>query len=807
MHRLDHGDFGPFHRRPRFVAGLAALAAWVTVTAACLARPGVPPEPPLADESQPSDRPDKHFPPHIVWSQFSRAFKKMPTDQLTVMTQGRGADLWVGTVDAGLLRIRGESVKHFPPEDEGLPRSPISALTVDEDGGVWVGTAGRGLAHWSKETWHVADVRDGLPSNRVTSLLRREKRLFVGTDSGLLEWSQENRPGRGWGVRDGLWSAEVTAMAARGDGQLWVGTRLGLGTLDPNGESERVPAAGPPWMTALLQIDKLELFGMPAIVTGSPAGIVIRKADDPEVLLARLGVEDGLPDGRVSALAAPPGLVRFFWVGTDGGGLAQVEVRKDRQDRPYFEVRAIAPGPGSYPDGRIASLVADTDRIWLASSNGGLSAGTLQREPQDTSATASAGAGGTASAGADGTVPAGVAGQPGAAPGAGPGGGPGDIRSIDPTHPNTCTTAGRLNWNIVLMAPGWRVASMAQSHGQLWVGFVDRGAAAARPPACEWVFYPKVTDGKGGSRLYVHPQPTSVASEYAEAGLGGGCVGDIAVDSDASIWFATYDMGLSRREKNEFLPMGAGQGIPTRQVRRLHADWPTGDLYAIATNDQGFTYDDPEGGPDKLRPRDLVFRRSGGEWKILPLAPGYAVKELEFTSIYPLRRDGKLYLGTTRGLHEYDGRAVKRSNKRMATIDLRTGKRVAMDDRSQQELAETAVSSLFEVPPGQLGICTDKGLFLDDGTAAARVPGTEGYVTWAGSYDHDTRMIYFLGSRAPRYTAATVPVRKGQLWRYQPEKGVLKALVSETNCYVVTPTSVWYSRHPVIGEIKPKPIR
>ncbi|MBI3893473.1 MAG: hypothetical protein HY303_18300 [Candidatus Wallbacteria bacterium] len=755
----------------------------------CRAVPGVPPEPPLADESQPEDRPDKRFPPHVTWKHFSRTVRKLPSDRLTVLLQGQGADLWAGTVDAGLLRAREASIAHFPPQDEGLPASPLTALAEDGDGGIWVGTAGRGLAHFNRETWHRADVHDGLPSNRVTSLLRHDKELFVGTDAGLVEWSLENRPGKTWTRRDGFWSPEVSALAPRSDGRLWVGTREGLGILDVHGDFERVAAAGPPWITSLLGIEKLEMFGFAVVVTGSPAGMVVRKADEPEVLVARLGVEQGLPDGRITSMAAPSGLVRYFWVATDGGGLAQIEVRKDHRDKPFFEIHPITPGPGSYPDGRIQSLVCDKDRVWLASSSGGLSEGTLQKESQDTTATGgSAGGSGQTSS----SVAAGSA-----------------TSSAAATHAPTCTTAERLNWNIMKMPAGWRVIAMAQAQGQLWVGFMDRGAAVGAPPLCEWVFYPRVTDGHGGTRLYVRPQPTSVAAEYNEAGLGGGSVGDIAVDNDGSVWFATWDMGLSHRDGKDFLPLAAKEGVPSRRVRSLLADRPTGDLYAIASNDQGHIYDDPndETASEKIHPKDLVLRRSGGEWTILPLGPGPVVKEMEFTCVYPLARDGKLYLGTTHGLHEFDGRVLKPSKKRMAVIDLRSGKPVPVDEKTQRQMAEAAVWSLFETVPGILGICTDAGVFLDDGSYTSRIPGTDGLTSWSGSYDQETRMIYFLGARHTRWTAGSIPFRKGQLWRYQPELGMLKGLVSETNCYVVTPTSVWYSRHPIVGEIKPKPMR
>ena len=80
------------------------------------------------------------------------------------------------------------------------------------------------------DTWETIGVSDGLPSDRVTTLLVEADALWVGTDRGLAvrrndEWTVYTRD-------DGLAHGYITALARdNGAGDLWIGTLAGLSRL------------------------------------------------------------------------------------------------------------------------------------------------------------------------------------------------------------------------------------------------------------------------------------------------------------------------------------------------------------------------------------------------------------------------------------------------------------------------------------------------------------------------------------------------------------------------------------------------
>ena len=753
-----------------------------------------------------ADLPAARFPPRIEWRLLSRQSTGLPSDRITALAVGRGSDLWAGTADAGLLRVREGSVTRLAPAKDGLPDSAIAALALDHEGAVWVGTAGRGLARLLRESWAAWGVKEGLPSNRVTSLLAAEKVLLVGTDAGLAAWSSTGPKGDLWTRTGGLPSNLVTALAPRLGGGCWAGTREGLCWLDDRDRPSILEADGPAWVSAVMLVDKLAFFERPVLVVGSPAGLVVRDGEEPETVLARLGPEQGLPDGRVTALTAVRGCVREFWAGTDGGGLVHLEARKDRMDRPFLEVHCLPPGPGSYADGRIAALASEPGRLYVATAGSGLSLGKLlsagAEQPPGTSASAGPAAPATA-AGA---------------------GGPASAAAASATTPSStaCSPVVRLNYEIGLMGPGFTVTAFGAGSRSLWVGFQERGAAVASPPACDWGFRPRVTGGEAEPRACDGSVPHAVTRELTYTNIVVGTqVSDIVVDADGTLWFATMDLGLGRFEKGCFFAVGKAQGVPTQRVRRLIPDRTTGDLYAIAANTHAVTYEDPAGEQGPILPRDLLLKRSGGVWQVMPLAPRERVKELRLNAVLPFRRDGQFYLATSQGLLSFDGRRLKPARFNPAIIDLRTNRPVPCDKDLRERLERTQVRDLFEGPAGVLWLATDAGLFRDAGPPpapageavdpsaglAVQIRGTSNMVCWEGSWDDPTRMAYFLGAVIPEENRGPVPFCKGTLYRYQPEMDTLKATRTRCAAYLVTHDAVWCSVPPLIARFTPKPIR
>jgi len=136
----------------------------------------------------------------------------------------RRGDLWVGTGESGLMRLRGSERSVFTVKD-GLPSATVMALREDDAGVLWIGTAA-GLAC----------LKDGrivslAASTQTTDTLiwalspARAGGLWIGTSDGLRRIGPAGV--EVLRVKDGLPGVSVHAICEANEG-LWLGTATGL---------------------------------------------------------------------------------------------------------------------------------------------------------------------------------------------------------------------------------------------------------------------------------------------------------------------------------------------------------------------------------------------------------------------------------------------------------------------------------------------------------------------------------------------------------------------------------------------------
>ncbi len=132
--------------------------------------------------------------------------------------------LWLGTRDAGLLRVHGTTVSRYT---DGLPDLKINCLLPGLDGSVWIGTD-RGMARWSGTAITQAGVPPLLRTTPALGLTRdREGNLWVaaGTE-GLLRLGPD---GAVHAAAEAGWSlGHVAASFEDREGNLWIGTDRGI---------------------------------------------------------------------------------------------------------------------------------------------------------------------------------------------------------------------------------------------------------------------------------------------------------------------------------------------------------------------------------------------------------------------------------------------------------------------------------------------------------------------------------------------------------------------------------------------------
>jgi len=172
----------------------------------------------------------------------------LASDRVQCLAQDAGGDMWIGTL-RGLNRISAGKVIGFSGEDV-LTRKTIRALYVDRRGALWVGTLGSGLARLYQNRIQIITARHGLPSDAVEQILEDDDgQLWLGTLVGIVRVSRDEldacAEGRQsfvkpmtLGPEDGMAIArcgtgfQTSCMKSR-SGTLWFCTPGGLVTVDP----------------------------------------------------------------------------------------------------------------------------------------------------------------------------------------------------------------------------------------------------------------------------------------------------------------------------------------------------------------------------------------------------------------------------------------------------------------------------------------------------------------------------------------------------------------------------------------------
>jgi diguanylate cyclase (GGDEF)-like protein len=130
-------------------------------------------------------------------------------------------------------------------EQLALPiEAPVSALSSVGDGRIWIGSENADVfrIEWTSASARATVVplqvnqaaRDSLVANRPISSIHedRQGRLWIGTRRGLGRVDPSGTVS--WlGVADGLQSTDVAGIAPDADGLLWIGHNRGLTRLDP----------------------------------------------------------------------------------------------------------------------------------------------------------------------------------------------------------------------------------------------------------------------------------------------------------------------------------------------------------------------------------------------------------------------------------------------------------------------------------------------------------------------------------------------------------------------------------------------
>jgi signal transduction histidine kinase/ligand-binding sensor domain-containing protein len=173
---------------------------------------------------------------------FNRETPGLLSNQFGTMLQGRGGDLWLDSVDRGVVRYH-KGVFRAYGRQYGVPADIINGLTGDDHGDVWVLSGGR-IVRWDEASNHFVDIAPESPSLRYRTFLwdsagfwvRQQERIHCFAHGSFVDFALPRQI-----LKDDLWG-----VALDQSGTLWLETIDGKQVrITADNVSHMIPAGAP----------------------------------------------------------------------------------------------------------------------------------------------------------------------------------------------------------------------------------------------------------------------------------------------------------------------------------------------------------------------------------------------------------------------------------------------------------------------------------------------------------------------------------------------------------------------------------
>lgn len=314
--------------------------------------------------------------------------------KIVFVNEDQYGNLWIGTEDAGLYKVRNgkttgyrtdpeypiDSINLWAVEDKrgviwlpkrdllanirnnrltsyelksGLLDSIVATVYEDREGTIWIGTVVGGLYRAREEQITVYSQRDGLMSNNVYPIYQdRDGGIWIATwNTGLSRF--KDGLFTGYTPAHGLPTNSVSALFQDRDGYLWIGCSNENITRFKDGRFSlpaNVKGAFPNGVSVIYQ----DRAG--AIWFGTSTGLYRYYRDE----ITSYTVNQGLPDNNVKAICEDR--EGALWIGTYGG----VAHFKNGHFIAYKEEQGLS-------SGHVRSLYLDQEgTLWIGTYDGGL---------------------------------------------------------------------------------------------------------------------------------------------------------------------------------------------------------------------------------------------------------------------------------------------------------------------------------------------------------------------------------------------------------------------------------------------------
>jgi signal transduction histidine kinase/ligand-binding sensor domain-containing protein len=269
---------------------------------------------------------------------------------VATLYEDKAGNLWIGSLGAGVGRIKPDGRHEKMGDDFGLGHSQIRSFLEDQEGNIWIGSDGAGLYRLRSSAFSIIDKSNGLGADVALAVTDAEDGLWIGTNGGGIAHANDEEvrtiPVKGFPI------AHVWTLLRDRENSVWIGTwGAGLFKLS-NGKIEAVPQ-----LNGLGDI-VLASYQNPdgSIWFGGPKGLGCWK-DGRAKFFTRA---NGLSSDDIRAICddGQGGL----WIGSNGGGLNHL---KDEKFTVVRREQGLA-------DDVVWSLYRDETNLWIGTFGGGL---------------------------------------------------------------------------------------------------------------------------------------------------------------------------------------------------------------------------------------------------------------------------------------------------------------------------------------------------------------------------------------------------------------------------------------------------
>jgi signal transduction histidine kinase/ligand-binding sensor domain-containing protein len=299
---------------------------------------------------------------HGQWTLAAEQFQPNKNNQPLRFFADSEGGVWAIEYGAGLWHVRPDGTAALLARETGLPSKFITCWLEDDEGNIWVGSKEAGLARIRRRQFKQFTAADGIPGDVAQSVCEdAQGTIWVGTATGGLARMAGERfvPVLLAPNPDPLIES-VTVCPDTTDG-IWIGTLQGSVFRCVNNEARRVNNE----VDMSFPLDRLRDHVANAIMQDSRGRVWFCNGSGAYYFqdgrMTVFGGDRGFVENiGVRALAEGPR--GTLWFGTEPGDLWKIVNDKPTRFHP----------PAEWPNARVSALLPDADGVWLGTLGGGL---------------------------------------------------------------------------------------------------------------------------------------------------------------------------------------------------------------------------------------------------------------------------------------------------------------------------------------------------------------------------------------------------------------------------------------------------